>query len=111
MDFVPILAAAAIVKACIDLLRYASGKDWKSVATQIVSWAAGVGVSLLFAASDFADGFKLGDTGVTLGNANTASVLLFGLTFGAVANTIVDGLKAFDNTDSQKKPPLLSNGA
>lgn len=107
MDFVPLLAAAALVAALIDLFRHASGKDWNSVLTQLVSWGAGVGVAALLAGSDFADAFKLGDTGVTLGSANAFSVILFGLTFGAVANKLVDGLAAIDQTDSQKKPPLI----
>lgn len=110
MDFVPIVAAVAIVAAGMDLVRQLSGRKWSAVVTQLASWALGAVVALLFAASDFADGFRLGDTGVTLNNANTASVLLFGLSFGAGANKLVDTLKAFDNSDSQKKPPLLSSG-
>lgn len=107
MDFVPLIAAALIVAAGVDILRNARGKDWNSVITQLVSWGVGIGVAVLLAGSDFADAIKLGDTGVTLGSANTFSVVLFGMFFGATANKLVDTLKAIDNTDSQKKPPLV----
>lgn len=107
MDFVPLLAAAAIVMSLVNLLKHIRAKDWNSVTTQLVSWGAGLLVAWMLAESDFAESVKLGDTGFTLGNVNGFSLVLFGLTFGAAANVLTDGLKAIDGNDSQKKPPLI----
>lgn len=107
MDFVPLLVGAAIVAVLIDVFRSARNGDWNGAITPLVSWIVGIGVALLLANSDFAGSVKIGDTGYTLDNVNTFSLILFGFAFGSVASKGVDLLKALDVNDSQKRPPLV----
>lgn len=110
MDFVPLLVGAAMVAVIVDVLRSARGKDWNGVLTPLVAVGAGILVTLLLANSDFAGSIELGDTGFTLDNVNTASLILFGFAFGSVAAKGVDALKAIDGSDSQKRPSLIEDG-
>lgn len=107
MDFVPLLAAAALVKAALDLVKFARDKDANGVVSILAAWLIGVGVVFLLAGTDFAGGIELGSTGVNLDTANNFTLILVGVTFAAVAQALHDTLQAVDNTDSQKKPPLL----
>jgi len=105
MEFVPIVVLLATVKKIVDLLRYARGGDWNGVITQLVVWAAGVGVVTLAANTVWADGIRFGDT--TLGPLNFASQVLAGIALGSAASLGQDTLKAVDNSQSEAKPKLV----
>lgn len=109
MDFIPIVVAAALVAVLIDVFRSARAGDWNGVLTPMVSWLVGVGVAILLAGSDFAADVKIGDTGYTLDNVNTYTLILFGFAFGSLASKGVDVIKAIDGSDSQKRPPLVAS--
>ena len=107
MDFVPLVVAAALVAVLIDVVRSLRAGDWNGVITPLASWAVGIAVALLLAGSDFAADVKIGDTGYTLDNVNTYTLVLFGFAFGSLASKGVDVIKAIDGSDSQKRPPLI----
>lgn len=90
MEFVPLLVGAAMVAMIVDVIRSARGKDWNGVVTPLVAFLAGVVVAWLFRESDFAAELKVGDTGKTVADLNTASLVLFGFAFGSFAAKGVD---------------------
>lgn len=108
MDFVPLLIGAAMVAVLVDVVRSARGRDWNGVITPLAAWAIGIGVALTLGESDFGEGIKIGDTGETFGSVNGFSLILLGFALGSVAAKGVDLLKAVDQSDSQKKPPLVN---
>lgn len=102
MDFAPLLAAIALIWKIVDLVKYARARDAESVITQVAVWAAGIGVVLLLAETDYAAGIVIGD--IALANLNGASLVLLGLSMASSASVLVDVKKAVDNTDSAAVP-------
>lgn len=102
MDFAPLLAAITLVWKIVDFVKYLRARNVDAVVTQLGVWIAGVGVTLLLAATNYADGIVIGD--LALGNLNLASLVLLGLTIGSSASALVDVKKALDNTDSAAVP-------
>jgi hypothetical protein len=102
MDFAPLLAAVALIWKIVDLGKYTAARNTQAVVTQVLTWVAGVLVTLLLAATDFASGINIGDR--ALADLNLASVVLLGLSMASSASVLVDAKKAVDNTDSAVVP-------
>jgi hypothetical protein len=102
MDFVPLLAATALIWKAVDFVRFIRARDTDSALTQLVVWAVGVAVTFLLAGTNYADGIVIGD--LSLGRANWESLLLIGLSLGSSASALVDFKRAIDNTDSARVP-------
>lgn len=106
MEFVPIIVIGALLKKAVDFLKYLLAKDWNGVVTQLVVWLVGIGLTWLLSASDFANGVEIG--GLDLGNLNTASIVLVGLSLSSTASFLgQDLIKALDNTQSAATPNLV----
>lgn len=108
MDFVPVLAMAALTLKVVDFLRYLRAGDTNGVFTQVAAWLAGVVVVLLVAQTDWSDGIPVGD--MTLGTINIWSLIFYGLSAGSAASLTKDSLKAVDNTNSAAIPTLVPTG-
>lgn len=106
MEFVPLLAAAALVWKIVDFLKYLRTGDVNGVFTQLSVWVAGVAVVLLLANTDWADGITVGDT--ILGALNGASLVLLGLSVGSTSSVLYDTKAAIDGSDTAVKPPLIT---
>jgi hypothetical protein len=106
MDFVPLLAMAALVVTVINFLKYARTRDWNAAATQVSVWVGGVVVVWLVANTDWADTLVFGD--IALSDMNAASLVFFGVSVGAIGSVGHEVVKAVDNSDSAHKPPLFS---
>lgn len=102
MDFAPLLAAIALIWKIVDTVKYARARNVDAIVTQLGVWLAGVGVVLLLAATDFANGIEVAE--FSLDKLNIASLVLLGLTIGSSASVAVDVKKAIDNTDSAAVP-------
>jgi carbon starvation protein CstA len=109
MEFVPLLAAAALVVSALNLVKFVKNRDWNGTVSTGAAWVIGVGVTLLLAESDFAESIAIGDTGQNLATANTFSLILVGVTFAAVAQQLYDYKRALDQTDSAMVEPLVKN--
>lgn len=109
MDFVPLLFMSALVKKAVDLLKYATAGDWNGILTQVVAWAAGVGVIFLVGNSNFGDQVNI--NGVALSALNQWAWVLAGMAVASGAGFGVDTLKALDNTDSAAMPALTPTPA
>lgn len=105
MEFLPVLAMAALTLKVVDFLRYLRAGDMNGVFTQLAAWLAGVIVVLLVAQTDWADGIGVGD--MSLGTINFWSLIFYGLSAGSAASTVKDGFKAIDNTNSAAIPTLV----
>lgn len=105
MEFVPVVAMAALTLKVIDFLRYLRAGDMNGVLTQFASWVAGVLVVLLVARTDWADGIVIGD--MSLAALGVWSQVFFGLSAGSGASFVKDTLKAVDNTNSAAIPTLV----
>lgn len=107
LDFVPVVALLALTYSGINWLKELTNKQWNAVVTQISTWVAGIVFVWLFSESDFGGGIAIGDTGYTLGSINTASLVLVGLSVGALATLAYDLKSAIDKTDTAKTPTLM----
>ena len=106
MDFVPLLAALALVVKIIDFVKAAKNGDANGIVTQLTTWVAGVAVVFLLAASDFGTGIDV--AGYTLDGLNNFSLVLLGLSISSSGSLAFDFKKSFDNTDSAAVTPLIS---
>lgn len=105
MEFVPVVAMAALTLKVIDFLRYLRAGDMNGVLTQLAAWIAGVLVVLLVAQTNWSDGIAIGD--MNLAALGIWSQIFFGLSAGSGASFIKDTLKAVDNTNSAAIPILV----
>lgn len=106
MDIVPLLFMAAFVKKAVDVLKYAFAADVNGILTQVVAWAAGIGIAFLVAYSNFGD--QVNVNGIALSSLNSWAIVLAGMAVASGAGFGVDTLKALDNTDSAAMPTLTS---
>lgn len=104
-QFTTAAGAVGLVKAGVDLIKYARAKDANGVITQLAVYLMGIGVVMLVRASDFASRWDVG--GIPLSEAQTGTAVLAGLGLGAVAMLANDGIKAVDGSQSARKPPLV----
>ncbi len=107
MSFVPLVALGTLVFTFVNFLRFLVARNWSSVLTQLIAWAAGVVGVFLMRATDFASGIKIGD--VTLDKLSFWSTLLLGLIATSLLSTVNEVKKALDSNDSAKVPVLLPN--
>ncbi len=107
VEFVPVLAMAAITLKGLDFVRYLRSGDANGTLTQLSSWIISVVVVLLVAQTDWADGIAVGDQ--SLGTINFWSVLFVGLSVGSGASFIKDTLKSVDNSNSSAIPVLVGD--
>jgi hypothetical protein len=105
MEFLPVVAMAALIYKCTDFLRYVRAGDSNGVTTQLFVWLAGVVVVILVAQTAWADGIKIGD--MNLHSLGIWSLVFYGLSAGSGASLTKDTLKAVDNTNSAAIPTLV----
>lgn len=108
MEFVPVLAMAAITLKALDFIRYLRAGDTNGVITQLASWIISIVLVVLVANTAWASGIAVGDQ--NLDAINIWSLLFVGLAVGSGASVIKDiGYKALDNTNSAAIPTLLAS--
>lgn len=105
MPFVPLAAMGALVFTLINFLKNVTNRLWSPVITQLISWAAGILVVMLFANTTWADTVTFGDS--TLGSLNGTSQLVIGLMAASLFGVVKEVTKAIDQSDSASKPPLI----
>ncbi len=105
MPLVPLVALGTVVFNLVNVLKYASGRQWNSVVTQLIAWAAGVAGIFLVGATEFASGIMVGD--VSLEGLDTPSKFFLGLVATSLLSTFNELKKALDRSDSASTPPLL----
>ena len=108
MEFLPVVAMAALTLKIVDFIRYLRAGDKNGVLTQLAAWIAGVLVVVLVAQTDWANGIAIGD--MNLATLGFWSLVFYGLTAGSAASFTKDALKSFDNTNSAAIPTLLPTG-
>jgi hypothetical protein len=108
VEFVPMLALAALIYKLVDFVRYLLNGDRNGAITQLVTWAFAILAVILYAHTNWAHALSFG--GINLHQLNLASQLVVGLQLGSLASTGKDLLKAVDNTNSAKIPTLLPAG-
>lgn len=106
MDFAPLVVALALVWKVVDFVKHVRVRDIDAVVAQASVWVAGVIVTFLLAATDFASGVDIGDR--SLDGLNAWSLVLLGLSIGSTGSVAYDFKRAFDNSDSAAMPSLVS---
>lgn len=107
MEFVPLVAFAALVSKFVDFARFVTARDYRSAVTQTVAWAVGVAGALLFRATSFATAIPVGDR--SLATLSVVDAIVFGIVGASTASLFVDYKQALDATDTAIKPPMLGN--
>jgi hypothetical protein len=104
-----LVTSGALVFTFVNALRFAVGREWSAVVTQMVAWGAGVVGMFLLRAADFAPTVRLGE--VPLDRIGTWSTILLGLAAASLASVLNQLKKAVDRTDSARVPPLVAVSA
>lgn len=107
MEFIPVVIMAALIAKLIDFGKALSNRDGNAAVTQLVAWAAGVLIVVLFARSDFANGVAYG--GVVLENMNLWTQIIVGMAVSSVASVGNDVRQAVDSTVQTRELKLLPN--
>jgi hypothetical protein len=105
MPLVPLVALGTVVFSFVNLLKFASGRQWNAVITQLIAWAAGIAGIFLAGETQFASGINVGD--MTLDTLDGSSKLFLGLVATSLLSTVNELKKAIDSSDSAATPPLL----
>lgn len=106
MDFVPLVVLTALVKKLVDTVKYLVAGDVNAVVTQLLAWAAGIGLAFVTANSDWGDAILV--NGESLGTLNGWSLAFVGVNLASLAGFGWDALKAIDGTNSATVPNLLA---
>lgn len=107
MPLVPLIALGTVVFSFVNVLKFASGRQWNAVVTQLIAWVAGIAGIFLAGATQFASGIAVGN--MTLASLDGASKLFLGLIATSLLSTVNEIKKAIDSSDSAATPPLLPN--
>ena len=103
----------ALAKTSVDYLRTVAAwlrhepGMFASVLHRTFAYVVGVGLVFLYGASQLGD-FEIPGTGLALVDMDGATKLIVGLSVGSLASLYADYLKARDNTDSAKVPPITN---
>lgn len=108
MEFVPAIAAIALIMKIIDFVRYARARDVNGVVTQLATWAAGTIVFLLVAQTTWAEDIVIADR--PMNQLGFWSLVFAGISVASAASVAKDALKAVDNHNTAKIPTLLPTG-
>lgn len=101
--FVAFTVIVATVWKTVSMVKFIFAKDTNKIVTQLVTYAVGIAGAFLFAASDFAENFKL--EGLALADLNTSSLIIFGFALGSTASA------AYDALSRNPEPRLLDTPA
>ncbi|GAA4607357.1 hypothetical protein GCM10023107_81050 [Actinoplanes octamycinicus] len=102
MEFVPVLALGTLVFTLVLFLKNLSARQWGSVVTQLIAWAAGIGGVFLMASTSFAAGITIGDQ--SLDALSVWSKVLIGLLATSLLSVGNEFKKAIDRSDSAAAP-------
>lgn len=93
MEFVPFLVLVLLNKKILDWIRVLIPVEYHAKVLIPVAWLVGVALALLFSTSDaLADGITIWSEH-TLGNADLALVIVYGLAIGSGAGVLHDQVK------------------
>jgi hypothetical protein len=106
-NFSAIALFVATLYAFQNVLRYAKAKDLNGLLGILVAAASGVAVVALGAHADVTSSLHMITQGPALGALNGASQVMLGVAVGSTGTVLADARKAFDNTSSAAKPPLV----
>lgn len=107
MEVFSAAAIAALVWKVISVIKMATGRDYKGVVTQALTWAAGIIAVVLAAQTDVAETVTAWGN-MALSELDGWSQIWAGLVVASVGSAGYDFKKAFDNTDSAAEPGLGS---
>lgn len=103
MDIVPLVLLATIVAKVVDIIRYATSRDWNGVLTIGTSWLAGVVGAASVAATRFGEQIELsignGET-MTLASLGFVEQVVLGMALASLLGVVVDFRR-------HSPPPLL----
>lgn len=105
MPLVPLVALGTIVFNLVNVMKFATARQWSAVLTQCIAWAAGIIGIFMAGSTDFASGISVGD--IALADLNTPSKIFLGLVATSLLSTFNELKKAIDSNDSAVKPELI----
>lgn len=106
----PVTAIALLVAALYaaqNLLRFLKAGDWNGTLGILIAALSGIAVVVLAAHSDATSALHLIDKGPALGGLDGGSQVLLGISVGSAGTVLADLRKAFDNSTSAEKPPIV----
>lgn len=107
-----LIGMVALGKTLVDYLRelsawFAHRGSAASVLHRTIAYVVGMSLTFLYGASQLGD-FAIPGTKLLLSNMDGPTKAIVGLSVGGTMSLAADYLKARDNTDSAKVPPIIS---
>lgn len=99
----------AALYAFQNLVRYAKAKDANGAIGILLAALTGCAVVALAAHSDVTSALHLIKGAPQLGNLDGGSQVLLGVSVGSAGTVLADLRKAFDNTATADKPPIVGS--
>lgn len=97
---------ASMIKKVTDLIAFASAKDWKAVAKQVLAYVVGVASVALVKASGVANDYVLPGINQALSDMNVWGSALLGVVLASAGSVVSDFIASRDNNSSAFVPPL-----
>ena len=105
MEVALLATVVALIKKIVEVFKYLTNGDVNGVATQVFTWAAGVGV--LWVASEATLFQTIAVNGVALGALNFGAIVLIGMSVASVASVAHDFIVSRDSSVSNRNLKLL----
>lgn len=103
----PTALLGVVVFNLTNLIRFARGRDWNGVLTNLTTWVVGWVVALIAGASTVAENVVLPGFSTALGAMSAVDLILVALPLGSIAHVTNEFRGAIDNTSSTAKPLLI----
>lgn len=97
---------ASMIKKATDLVAFASAKDWKAVAKQVLAYVIGILSVALVKASGVADEYVVPGINQALSDLNAYGTALIGILLASTGSVVSDFIASRDNNSSAYVPPL-----
>lgn len=107
VTFTTVAALGAVIYTAVNLLKYLRAGNWNGVLTLLVAAVLGILIALWAANSDITGPLSPIEGGPTLADMDFGSLALFGVALSSTFSVVTDFRKAFDNSDTASKPPLI----
>jgi hypothetical protein len=95
----------ALVTKFTGVVKYLSNREWRAVATQVLSWVVATAAVMIAAQADVAENLTTWGN-IALSDLDFWSQVLAGIAVGSGASVIYDYEKVFDNTNTAVEPRL-----
>lgn len=105
--FTAVALMVSALYAFQNLARFLKAKDWNGTVGILLAAATGIAAVVLAAHSSATAALHMITNGPALGALDGGSQILLGIAVGSAGTVLADLRKAFDNSATAEKPPIV----